>query len=67
MLDLATQTVTPLAETRSVDDQAAWIDDRTVAYGTASKGGHADVWSVAADGSGVPALLLRDAESPAAL
>ncbi len=29
--------------------------------------GHADVWSVPANGSGAPRLLVPDAESPAAL
>ena len=33
VLDLATMRETPLAETRSVDDQAEWVDDDTVAYG----------------------------------
>lgn len=33
VLDLATGTVHPLAETRSVDDQAEWLDDSTVLYG----------------------------------
>ncbi|MCC5581319.1 hypothetical protein IMZ11_37515 [Microtetraspora sp. AC03309] len=59
-LDLATMRETPLAERESVDDQAAWLDERTVMYG---KGG--DVWSVPADGGGAPRLLLRDAASPA--
>ena len=67
VLDLARGTVTALAETRSVDDQPAWLDDRRVAYGIARRGGHADVWSVPADGSGTPAVLIPDAESPAAL
>jgi hypothetical protein len=32
VLDLAGTRVTPLAGTNSVDDQAAWLDDTTVAY-----------------------------------
>lgn len=67
VLDLTTRAVTPLAELRSVDDQAAWLDSHTVAYGIVRKGGHADVWSVPADGSGTPVVLIPDAESPAAL
>ncbi|GCD93037.1 PD40 domain-containing protein [Embleya hyalina] len=67
VLDLAGGRVTPLAETRSVDDQAAWIDDRTVAYGVRRGGGHADVWQVPADGSGAPSKLIPDADSPATL
>ncbi|HUI04382.1 MAG TPA: hypothetical protein VLZ77_12625, partial [Acidimicrobiales bacterium] len=33
VLDLATMQVHPLAERRSVDDQAEWLDDSTVIYG----------------------------------
>ena len=66
-LNLTTGVVTPLAETRSVDDQAAWLDARTVAYTLPKGPGQADVWSVPADGSGTPRLLIPDAESPAAL
>ncbi|WP_410661648.1 hypothetical protein [Amycolatopsis sp. lyj-112] len=66
-LDLATGATTPLAETRTVDDQPAWLDDRTVAYGLPRSQGHSDVWAVSADGSGAPRLLISEAESPAAL
>jgi hypothetical protein len=59
--------VTPLAETRSVDDQPAWLDDHTIGYGVPRGPGHADVWSVPADGSGAARLLIPEAESPAAL
>jgi hypothetical protein len=67
VLDLATGAVTPLAETRSVDDQPAWLDDRTVAYGLQRDDGGNDVWSVPADGTGAPALLVPEANSPAAV
>ncbi|MEV4149945.1 hypothetical protein AB0J40_40240 [Amycolatopsis sp. NPDC049691] len=67
VLDLAAAKVTPLAETRSVDDQPAWLDDRTIGYGVPRGPGHADIWSVPADGSGAPRLLIPEAESPAAL
>ncbi|MFI7115176.1 TolB family protein [Amycolatopsis sp. NPDC049868] len=60
VLDLASGQETLLAETRSVDDQAAWLDDRTVAYGVDSA-----VWSVPADGSGAPRELVTQAASPA--
>lgn len=66
-LDLATMRETPLAEARSVDDQAAWLDARTVMYALPRHGGGWDVWSVPADGSGAPRLLIRDASSPAVL
>ncbi|GAA2849795.1 PD40 domain-containing protein [Streptosporangium fragile] len=67
VLDLATMSETPLAETRDVDDQPAWLDDRTVMYGVARDARHADVWAVPADGGGRPRLLVPDAESPAPL
>lgn len=60
VLDLATMRRTPLAETRSVDDQAEWIDADSIAYGL---GG--DVWTVPADGGGEPRRLIADADSPA--
>lgn len=65
VLDLATKQITPLAETRSVDDQPAWVDDRTVAYGIQRDDGLNDVWAVPADGSGAPAILVPEASSPA--
>ncbi|WP_369373727.1 TolB family protein [Streptomyces sp. cg36] len=67
VLDLASGRVTPLAEEHSVDDQAVWLDSRTVAYALPRGRGHADVWRTAADGTGRPRLLVRDAESPAVL
>lgn len=67
VLDLARSTVTPLAETRSVDDQPAWLDGHTIGYGVPRSPGHADVWAVPADGSGAARLLIPEAESPAAL
>lgn len=67
VLDLASGSVTPLAEGRSADDQPAWLDARTVAYAIPRGGGHSDVWAVPADGSGAARLLIPEAESPAAL
>ncbi|MEU9117037.1 hypothetical protein AB0D04_36110 [Streptomyces sp. NPDC048483] len=67
VLDLTSMRVTPLAETRSVDDQAAWLDNTTVGYTVRDSSGDPDVWSVPADGSGTPRLLVPHAESPAAL
>ena len=67
--DLRTGTETVLAETHSVDDQAEWLDDRTVLYGLprTSDAGAAtsDIWAVPADGSGAPRVLVADAWSPA--
>lgn len=65
VLDLKTMRDTPLTETRSVDDQAAWLDDTTVAYALpAAAKGSSDVWSVPADGTGEPDLAARGASSP---
>lgn len=58
-LNLTTMQETPLAETKSVDDQAAWLDTKTVAYTL-----NGDVWSVPADGTGKPELLAENASSP---
>src|SRR6266850_3493859 len=62
VLDLATMAETPLAETRSVDDQIEWLDDRRVLYGIAP-----DLWTVPADGSGEPRWFMRWALSPAVI
>jgi hypothetical protein len=67
--DLASGKETVLAETKSVDDQAEWLDDSTVLYGMPRAGQNgtttSDVWAVAADGSGAPRVLVEDAWSPA--
>ena len=67
VLDLRTGVETALGETRSVDDQAEWLDAGTVTYAlpSDSKPGSTDVWSVPADGSGSPANILSAAWSPA--
>jgi hypothetical protein len=69
VLDLSTLKETPLAERHSVDDQATWLDNRTVAYAlpTDGKVGSSDLWSVPADGTGTPRLLIAGASSPAPL
>jgi WD40 repeat protein len=67
VLDLATGARTLLAETRTVDDQPAWLDSATIAYAIPRGPGDADIWSVPADGSGHAVLLITHAESPAAL
>jgi hypothetical protein len=66
--DVATGTVTPLAETRSVDDQVEWLDDGHVLYGLPRHGSQPeidDVWSVPISGSGTPTRFIREASSPA--
>ncbi|WP_157441608.1 TolB family protein [Actinoplanes awajinensis] len=67
VLDLATLRVTATAEPASVDDQAAWLDDSTLAYTLRHSDGSPDVWTVPADGSGPSQLLIPGAESPSAL
>jgi WD40-like Beta Propeller Repeat len=68
VLDLATMADTALAETRSVDDQAEWLDDGHVLY-SLPEGSQptavTDTWVVPADGGGTPSLLARAAFSPA--
>jgi hypothetical protein len=65
--DIATGKVTVLdVETRSVDDQIAWLDDSTLLYGLSNKTpGDSDIWKLAADGSGKPSVFIRHAWSPA--
>jgi hypothetical protein len=67
VLDLATGTRTPLAETRTVDDQPTWLDAGTIAYAIPHGAGDANIWAVPANGSGQPHLLIPHAESPAPL
>ena len=63
--DLQSGRRTPLAEPGNVDDQGSWLDDRTLAYGKVDPdSGEVGVWTVPADGSGVPVRLAADAESP---
>lgn len=59
VLDLATLREHPLAEARSVDDQASWTGPGTLSY---AYGGA--VWSVPADGTGTPRRTLAGASSP---
>jgi hypothetical protein len=69
-LDLATGTETLLAETRSVDDQVEWLDGNHLLYGlprTGSEATTSDIWSVPADGTGTPVVLIHAAASPAAV
>lgn len=65
--DIASGRTTPLAETRSVDDQVEWLDDTHVIYGLPrpSRTAIVDVWSVPTSGTGRPTLLIREASSPA--
>jgi Tol biopolymer transport system component len=67
VLDLQTGKDVELAETRSVDDQPMWFDNKTVGYaiphaatGTAAT----DIYRVPADGSGKPKLVVASGWSP---
>jgi Tol biopolymer transport system component len=67
VVDLASGRETELAETRSVDDQAEWLDDSRVLYGltrATAGSGSSDVWAARADGTGTPELFIADAFSP---
>ena len=66
VLDLRTMRETPLAETRSVDDQAVWRDSRTVVYALPGDYG-ADLYEMPADGTGKPRRIGTAAVSPAYL
>jgi len=66
VLDLDTGKRHPLAETRSVDDQAEWLDDEHVLYALPGGEGRSaimDEWTTPADGSGTPRLFLPQAYS----
>ena len=62
VLDLATLKAHPVAEKRPIDDQVEWLNDDTLVYSDSF-----DVYTVPADGSGSPRLVLRNASSPVAL
>jgi hypothetical protein len=65
VLDLASGVETPLPETRSIDDQLAWLDDEHVVYGVPrGDSGRTDVWMSPVSG-GTPTMLVPDADSPA--
>jgi hypothetical protein len=62
VLDLATMQQHPLAETRSVDDQAEWLDNNHVLYTPTAQ--QQAIWTVPADGSGQPKLFASGGVSP---
>src|SRR5262249_11276970 len=66
VLDLTTMTDTPLiAETRSVDDQLQWLDDRHILYTPmVDTPTGENVWMLATDGSEPSRLFLPQAYSP---
>jgi hypothetical protein len=62
VLELATLKDHAVAETRSIDDQVEWLNDKTLAYSD-----EVNVYAVPADGSGASQLVVRDATSPVRL
>ena len=62
VLDLATMKSHDVAEHRPINDQVEWLDDNTLVYSDGF-----DVYTVPADGSGEPRLVVHDASSPVAL
>jgi hypothetical protein len=64
VLTLQGRQVTPLAETRAVDDQVEWLDNDRVLYSLPHGPGSSAVWSVPADGTGEPTEVRVDAYSP---
>jgi hypothetical protein len=69
VLDLRTMVETPLADTRTIDDQIEWMDNDNVVYSLPDQGPPAtirpDLWTVPADGSGTPRRIATRAFSPA--
>ena len=65
-LDLATMAERPVAaETRYIDDQAEWLDDRHVLYAVPRQGtATTDAWVAPIDGAGPARVFLEEAESP---
>lgn len=67
VLDLRTQQETIINESRSVDDQAEWLDTDHVLYGlprNIAGSGTWDIWVARADGAGTPVVFVHDALSP---
>ncbi len=58
---------TRLPTPKSVDDQAVWLDNHTVAFAMADIDDRPSVYSTDADGSGPVTRVVRHAESPAPL
>ncbi|GAA3593800.1 PD40 domain-containing protein [Kineosporia mesophila] len=66
VLDLTDGSERALPETRSIDDQVAWLDNDHVLYGVPrGDSGEVDVWKASVRNSGSPKLLIRNASSPA--
>ncbi|RZS44675.1 hypothetical protein EV193_101551 [Herbihabitans rhizosphaerae] len=64
VLDLRSGNVITLPGTGGVDDQAAWLDDRTLAYAKVPQASAPAIYTSPADGSGEPRLVIGSAASP---
>jgi len=64
VLDLATLKDKFVADTRNVDDQVEWLDDKTLLYAVDDGTGPLDTWAVPADGTGKPRLFIPAGDSP---
>ena len=67
VLDLETgREITLDGETRSVDDQAEWLDDSTLLYGLTrtDEAGVSDIWSIGTTKGSKPAVFVEQAWSP---
>ncbi|MGQ0839384.1 TolB family protein [Actinokineospora sp.] len=64
VLDLASGRETALPGSDGVDDQAAWLDDSTLAYAKVPTDGVPTIYASAADGTGRPRELVAAASSP---
>ncbi|GAA1945664.1 PD40 domain-containing protein [Amycolatopsis minnesotensis] len=65
VLDLRTGKELGLPGTEGIDDQAAWLDDATLAYGKVRQDSPSAIYAVPADGSAPPRVLVENAASPA--
>jgi hypothetical protein len=62
VLDVSTLRAHDVAERRPIDDQVEWLDDDVLVYSDSF-----NVYTVPADGSGGPRLVVRGASSPVGL
>jgi len=64
--DITTGEVSLLPESRNIDDQIEWLDDKTILYGMPREDavGDYDVWSLETDDSGEPEVFIEHAWSP---
>jgi hypothetical protein len=64
VLDLSSLREIPLAETRSVDDQAEWLDNHHVLYAIVDDAPWMSIMVVPSDGTGRPQIFARGAACP---